>query len=439
MVMKTMGLARLSTCLLGFLLFVGTNGGSAQNLNHIQQVVDTLCHPQLHGRGYVNQGDLKAARYIRDQYKKYGLKQFKMNGNKSYFQDFRLKVNRFPGDMLLKADGVELKAGEDYLVKPKSGGTSRERYLGVVRFKGSFLNSQQKLDSFIKQDLSNKCVVIEQDSAKQWEKDEAFQSIQQNEMDAAAIAYLTNDELTWAVSTETKEYPVLTIRKEHFPEEPSIMELNVENDYTNSYPTQNVLGYIKGSENPDQYILLSGHYDHLGRMGNDAYFPGANDNASGIGMLLELARHFSREGNQPDYSIAFAAFTGEELGLIGSRFYTTQPAFPLDQIRLMLNMDLMGNGKNGMMVVNGKVFEDEFNQLTAINEEHNYLPEIKKRGRAANSDHYFFSKNGVPSFFFYLREDYPHYHDVYDKPEELTYNKVGNTFRLIVHFIGALN
>jgi len=90
-------------------------------------------------------------------------------------------------------------------------------------------------------------------------------------------------------------------------------------------------------------------------------------------------------------------------------------------------------------VVNGKVFEDEHNQLTAINNEHNYLPQIKKRGRAANSDHYFFSKNGVPSFFFYLMEDYPHYHDVYDKPEELTYNKVGNTFRLIVHFIGALN
>ena len=128
---------------------------------------------------------------------------------------------------------------------------------------------------------------------------------------------------------------------------------------------------------PDSFIVLTGHYDHLGHMGKDTYFPGANDNASGISMLLNLAKHYSEFKGENKYSILFIAFGAEEAGLIGSKYFVNHPIFPLTNIKFLINMDLMGTGEEGLMVVNGKVFEKEFNLLNDINKKHNFFPKIK--------------------------------------------------------------
>ncbi len=90
-----------------------------------------------------------------------------------------------------------------------------------------------------------------------------------------------------------------------------------------------MIATIKGTAIPDSFLVFSAHYDHLGQMGKDIYFPGANDNASGTSMLLNLAKYYSQ--NRPKYSVLFIAFGGEEAGLIGSEYYVKNPLVPLSK------------------------------------------------------------------------------------------------------------
>ena len=87
-----------------------------------------------------------------------------------------------------------------------------------------------------------------------------------------------------------------------------------------------------------------------------------------------------------------------------------------------------------MMAVNGRVHEKAFQRLQRVNQARGYLPELKARGRAANSDHYFFSQKGVPAFFCYLMADYPHYHDPKDDAEALPYQNYQEAFQLLVDY-----
>ena len=101
-------------------------------------------------------------------------------------------------------------------------------------------------------------------------------------------------------------------------------------------------------------------------------------------------------------------------------------------------MDLMGTGSEGAMIVNGRVFENHYNNLEKINKENNYLPIIKKRVKAANSDHYWFSENGVSAFFMYLMGGIAAYHDIYDVSSTLPLTKFEDSFRLIRDFVDDL-
>jgi Zn-dependent M28 family amino/carboxypeptidase len=173
-------------------------------------------------------------------------------------------------------------------------------------------------------------------------------------------------------------------------------------------------------------------------MGKDTYFPGANDNASGTTMLLELAQHYSQPQNQPEYSMVFMAFGAEEAGLIGSRYYVQHPLFPIREIKFMINLDLVGTGDEGMTVVNAVDLPDQFNLLTRINEQKGYMPKINKRTNAPNSDHYFFATKGVKAIFIYTLGGIKAYHDIYDRAETLPLTKFKELFGLLTDFIEEL-
>lgn len=429
-----------SSCLLkGLFLVLGImvcqpSVAQPEILRHAQKVVDTLCSPIMEGRGYVNNGSRKAADYIKAKFEDYRVEKLNYRGEPTYEQKFRFEANAFPGAMSLKMDGRELEPGTDYLVKPTSGGTETERFMSAVNLEPRFFNDPEAFDSLEDLDLSNKCVIVDKDTFQHYKDSANYQAIRNNEMDAGALVYLQSDELVWGTSTNAKSYPILEVKQKAIPRKPQMVHLHVEQDYRTFQPTKNVIGYIEGKEKPDEYIVFTAHYDHLGRMGEETYFPGANDNASGVAMLLSLARHFSKPGNQPEYSIAFMAFGAEEAGLHGSRHYTDNPFFSLSDIKFLLNLDLFGAGSKGMMVVNAEANDEAFNRLKAMNQENGYLPEIKARGNAPNSDHYFFSQEGVPSFFCYLMADYPHYHDPHDKPGNLPYTNFEQAFQLLVDY-----
>ena len=196
----------------------------------------------------------------------------------------------------------------------------------------------------------------------------------------------------------------------------------------------NLIGYIPGTS--EKIIVVSAHYDHLGGMGKDTYFPGANDNASGVSQLLSLAKYFAAHPHR--YSMVFIGFSGEEAGILGSKYFSEHPLIPLSNIRFLVNLDLNGTGDEGMMVVNATIHPKEFNLLQQLNNLHHYFVKIGSRGKAANSDHYWFTQLGVPAFYMYTLGGIKAYHDVFDISKTLPLNKYNSLFKLLVGFSEGL-
>ena len=254
---------------------------------------------------------------------------------------------------------------------------------------------------------------------------------------SGAIFIQLKSSLTWSVATNQSKNTEIELLDSLFDSYASEIKITIEANFIKNYASQNVIGYVPGAEKPDSFIILCGHYDHLGKMG-DAIFYGANDNASGIATMLDLATYFVDHPQR--YSLVFIAFGAEEAGLIGSLNYVKKPVVPLASTRFVFNMDLIGSGDKGATIVNGSIYKDEYEAFTKINTENDYLPLIKSRGKAANSDHYFFTEVGVPSFFIYLMGDYTFYHSPNDSPKNLQLGQYyDRSFQLVRDFIIHLN
>ena len=212
--------------------------------------------------------------------------------------------------------------------------------------------------------------------------------------------------------------------------------LDVESKWKQQYKTQNVIGFVKGSSAPDSFMVFTAHYDHLGQMGDGIFFPGANDNASGTSMVLNLATYYA--ANPPAYTVVFIFFSGEELGLLGSRYFVNHPLFPLSAIKFLVNLDIVGTGEEGIKVVNATEFKPQFDQLVKLNEREQLLKVVSPRGKAANSDHYPFYEKGVPCFFIYTMGGIAAYHDVMDLPGTLPLTEYNDLLKLLIGFVEAL-
>ena len=358
----------------------------AQDVAFAKKMVDTLSSPVFWGRGYLNDGMKKSAEFLSSQFQLYGLKP--MNG-KNFLQAFSYPVNTFPDKMELSINGKDLIPGKDFIVSPDSRG---------VKGKGNL----EQADSVQFMNRENRFIVK------------------------------LEDKLTWSVAPEASDYTMVQVDKKVLSGPPSSFKVNIENKFVSNFKAANVCGVVKGTSKPDSIIVITAHYDHLGGMGKDTYFPGANDNASGISLLLNLARYYA--ANPQPYSIGFICFAGEEAGLIGSKYFTENPLVSLKNIRFLINTDLAGTGEEGITVVNATEFSKEFAIMNAVNDEHKLLAKINPRGKAANSDHYFFTEKGVPAFFFYTLGGIKAYHDVFDKAETLPLNEHEDLFKLIVKF-----
>jgi aminopeptidase YwaD len=398
---------------------------SAQDVNYARSLINTLTSKDFAGRGYVNDGCGKAARFIREQFDSLGLEP--LAG--SYAQNFTFPVNTFPGKMEVAVDGKKLVPGDDYIVYPFSSGADHKYRL-------------KRIASYLSPEIFNEnngvCYAVLADSLTESERSNLFADLASGTIRSGALILLQQKKLTWSVAKSQYKIPVVSVLQYYVPDSVTEVELSITSRLNKSYKAQNILAYVKGSAKPDSFIVFSAHYDHLGMMGSEIYFPGANDNASGVSMLLDMARYFSKKENQPECSIAFIAFAGEEAGLAGSKYYTEHPLFPMEKIKFLVNLDLLGTGDDGMMVVNATEYRTHFQLLDSINTAYNFLPKLGQRGKAKNSDHYYFTEKGVPSFFFYTMGGIQAYHDVNDKAETLPLTEYEDVFRLIVKFTGIL-
>jgi aminopeptidase YwaD len=319
---------------------------------------------------------------------------------------------------------------------------AKGRY-SVVVFDSTYTVSDEAFEKF-KSQLKSKTVFILADDRAITDKKklEYFKKVKANYFNAEGIIEFSK-KLTHTISQEVSGFKSIKLLSDSFNMDlPHLKklktQLEIESKFIPEHATQNVIGYISGSVHPDSFLVFSAHYDHLGQMGSQTFFPGANDNASGCAMLLTLARHYALAANKPKYSIVFIAFAGEEAGLVGSGYFTQHPVFPLKAISFLLNMDIMGTGDEGITVVNGTVFKKEFDTLKEISDSGNLLKEVKIRGKAANSDHYHFSEKGVRAMFIYTMGGIKAYHDVYDKAETLPLTKFEELFQLITRFADYL-
>jgi len=416
---------------ISFLFFGAILTLSAQDIDYSRLVLNELASNKYHGRGYVNIGDKLAANYIEKQFKELGVLPA---NNGSYFQKLKMDVNTFPKTVEVYCNNVLLKPGVDYIINPSCG---RFKFHGEIDFfTANELNDPKHYDVNA---FQLKAAVLDSFNAQYFENASITRKKFLKDYKKELLVFLTNDKLTWGASQDVSPQCIITIKRSAVSVSKKMnFKIVVKNKFIANYNSQNVLGLIKGeAKYKDSFIVFTAHYDHLGKMGNEAVFNGANDNASGIAMMLNLAKHYAK--NPPKYNLLFIAFTGEEMGLVGSKYYVQNPVYPLSNIRFLINIDLMGNGAEGVMAVNGTVFKDEFELLKKLNTDKNYLPAVKARGKAANSDHYFFSEAGVPCFFFYLMGPYPYYHDVFDRAEEVPFTNYKEAFLLFRDFIDALS
>ncbi|MEZ4721362.1 MAG: M28 family peptidase [Flavobacteriales bacterium] len=404
-------------------LFIQTS--IAQDVNYVKSIIDSLCAPRYDGRGYVNDGDAKAAKFIQRQVKLLD------PSIKVVMQEFELGVNTFPGQFWLSTNGVARLAGEEFIIDPKSGGLRGD--FEAVTFKSRWAKNQESLFSKVANGKFEGKLVAFDAQTENTDYKTLIENVHKNPLKAAGYIIVTSDKLTWSVSRSMLDFPVILMHQVGKSKKIKNVSIDIEQEFQSEHKSTNVIATLPGTGDHKSKLVFTAHLDHLGRMGAETYIPGANDNASGSAMLLDLMRRYMQQPHKED--IVFIWFEGEEAGLVGSRHYVENPTFPFDQIKFLMNLDLMGDAKTGITVVNGKVYEEQFAKLSSLNMELGFVENVNARGPAANSDHYPFYEKGVPCFFIYTTGDYTHYHDINDKPENLPMTNYAPVFELIIQFM----
>jgi aminopeptidase YwaD len=399
------------------------NTASSQDIPFVRKQLQMLCSPDMHGRGYYKRGDSIAAFYIAGQFKDMGIKPF----TGDFIQRYDLNVNRVNRTMV-KFNGLELKFNRDYVVSPYSG--SVKGTFTPVMVNASLMQNPERFLDAINGASSPRVVVLDSAGLKNPGLYRFIRGLATGG-EMGIVALIEVFPVTPGTSPGRRQGKVAEIKvgKSALPGDLNKVDLDIECEYVEHYPTQNVIGYLPGETS--QYIVFTAHYDGYGSYGEGNFNAAAEDNGSGTAMVMDLARHFSKV-KKPHYSVAFMLFSGEEVGLMGSKYYASHPEFPLDNIRLVINLDMVMTGQDGVLLFNGNGRPNEAAIVQKINEEHKYLKNVENRDGTANSDHYPFQEKGVPAIFFLTKGPSGRGHgpdDTYDKLPLYAYE---NLFKLVI-------
>ncbi|APG64313.1 peptidase M28 [Tenacibaculum todarodis] len=213
--------------------------------------------------------------------------------------------------------------------------------------------------------------------------------------------------------------------------------------------SENVVAFIKGTEKPDEIVVISAHLDHEG-IKNGEIYNGADDDGSGTVAMLEIAEAFKKAadaGKGPKRSMLFLHVTGEEKGLLGSKYYSENPLFPLANTVTDLNIDMIGrvdaahkgNPNYVYLIGSDKLSTDLHNISEAVNKkytnvdlDYRYNAEDEPNRFYYRSDHYNFAKHGIP-IIFYFNGTHADYHKPSDTPDKINYEMLEKRTRLVFH------
>lgn len=313
-----------------------------------------------------------------------------------YNQSFQVAANTIEKTRI-RVDRQKLKPGFDYIIQPNSGSINGSYRLGLRGDPSRLplVSLDQNLETSVTMDTSSHLLMTE--SATIYPEK----------------AHIIFDAQHWPLLREAKK-----------------IKIDYENE-TKLHEIFNVGAMISGIS--DSTVFVTAHYDHLGKLG-DAIFAGASDNASGTAMMMALSEYFSQR--KPYYTLVLIAFAAEETGLLGSEYFTHNMNYRKLPIKMVINLDIMGNAEGGITVVNTEKELEFLEKLREINEKQKIqLPEVRQRGNTQNSDHYYFTEDNVPAVFIYSNGGQGYYHDVYDTPENLLYTNIDKVFYLLANYI----
>ncbi|HKO79823.1 MAG TPA: M28 family peptidase, partial [Chitinophagaceae bacterium] len=446
-----------------------------------------IAGPEMEGRDTPSPGLEKAADYIEAHFKSLGL----LPGNKdSYRQLYPLYKDSMTSTNL-NINGTAFELNKDFQPNTTINHTAEMRFSEVV-FAGYGIVDGE-IDDYKDLDVKGKLVMILDGSPAGYKPSvggfgspaNVFSKIgKAQEKGAAAILLVygnyprktfTNSSsynlhgykagmfpLTFSVSETVAEKIIgeegkgILEKMKSSPLSSKIYKANVDLGYfknTSIVYASNVLGLVEGTDKKDEYVIITSHYDHVGKRSDGTIYYGADDDGSGTVGILELAEAFAKAkaaGKGPRRSILFMTVSGEEKGLWGSEYYSNHPVYPLEKTTVDLNIDMIGrigeeylkdkDSINYVYVIGDDKLSTD---LTPITEEINKKYSKMKLDRKYNdpndknrfyyrSDHYNFAGKGVPVIF-YFNGVHADYHKPTDTPDKINYKLMAKRGQLVFY------
>ncbi len=424
--------------------------------DNARDYINQLCQPQFQARKTGLPGARKAAEWIASQFQSWGLQPGGENG--TFIQRYPMIIThqRKPAQLQLKTGPfapITYQDENDFHLYFNSGSG---KVTAEVVFVGFGISAPEKgWDDYAGIDLTGKIVLIYRGTpsdGQDWSAENERDYKMQQAAKHGAIAMLMV-ERDWAIRGGTiheegyhPRLPALSISKKvaidifrgtYRQFDHTIRDLAKK---TNSFATgkvmsieaqvdriepgmgENVIGILPGNDPilKDEFIIIGAHMDHNGIGASGFGYHGADDNASGTATVMELARVFAARPMEFNRSLVFIAFGGEEQGLRGSKFFAANPTVPADQICLMINFDMVGQGNGGAGFGGRNYFPKIIDQMIASQSDSVQKKlSIGRSGGMWGSDHAHFIEQGIPDFTFYSTGDHPFYHQIEDDPSQI--------------------
>jgi len=349
-----------------------------------------------------------------------------------YLQHFQFPMNVMRGAMSLSVDGVAYAPTFDFTVKefsPTCHGFFKVAYLDEEAYRREgfveHLNSGIYKDQFVVIDWKHYLETV------QPEPFEKYRPWLTDLTGVAGIILQQDEQFPYfkARSYYNSRYPVLFVNAS-FPRDAREIELHVDAEMIPSRDAHNVVFWLPGTDpSLDTYYTVIGHYDHLGYMGSESVFPGANDNGSGAAMVVTLAKYLSK--HRPAHGVQFILLDAEEENLLGSFFYCENPRLPLDKIEYVLDFDMVADDSDRLATEITPGGEAGLERFRAINADGKFPPfDIVMESLSDDSDHFSFGEKGVPAIYFSTEGSILQY---YHTPRDSYQNTRDSNFDRLFH------
>lgn len=399
---------------------------SAQSYKYAIYCKDTLASEYMAGRAYVDEGDKKAATFIRNELKESGVKLLGENG----FQKLNFPINNIM-DLKVSMRYLKkpLKLGEDYLVF----GSSPSANMVLENVKSLIFNTKKQIEEIKPKKLQDKVLLFNTQTLSYVDIIVFLRGLKKENVTPQLAIIQGYDKIPYYTGRALMDFPILQLKGNIIYKKIKHLALEIKSEFISSYQSQNVWGIVEGTKYKDSCFVFIAHYDHLGKVG-DVHFPGANDNASGVAVLLDLAKYYAK--NPAEHSVVFIFATGEEVGLLGSKFAAENPYIDLEKVKFLFNLDMCGTGATGVAVINGLKEPEAGKLLQEINNENQWFIKVFLGEESCNSDHCHFVQKGVPAHFLFTYGcEYNEYHTIYDNGKDLPFTKHIDFCNLLKEFV----